>query len=93
MQILDSLGPMWGEIKGGVEMSMPMLMKAAMVYLGIRFALVISSVIVRLGVINSPLPPAMQPIDPAEEQLAGSEETGNRPRDGQAALPERTSGP
>ncbi len=82
---------MWGEIKGGVEMAMPLLMKAAMIYLGIRFALVISSVVVRLGIINSP--PAMQPIDPAEAQLAEGDETGNRPPDGRAALPERTSGP
>lgn len=82
---------MLGELKGGVEIAMPLLMKAAMIYLGIRFALVISSVIVRLGVINSEPPPEMQPIDPAEAQLADDDETENRPRDGRAALPERTS--
>ena len=82
---------MWGEIKGGVEMAMPLLMKGAMIYLGIRFALVISSVVVRLGIINSAPPPQMQPIAPTEDQLEGAGETGNGPQDGQAALPERTS--
>ena len=92
MQIMDSLGPLWGEIKGGVEMAMPLLIKAAMVYLGIRFALVISTVIVRLGIINAPPPPEVKQIDPEEAQLAGAGERKNGPPDGQSALPERTSG-
>ncbi len=90
MQIIDSLGPLWGEIKGGVEMAMPLLMKAAMIYLGIRFALVISSVIVRLGIINSVPPQEMQPLHPMENELAEDIEIENGPPGGQAALPERT---
>ena len=77
---------MWGEIRGGVEMAMPLLMKAAMIYLVVRFALVISSVIARLGMLNSP-PPEVQYMKPEEGEHESAGETEDGPPDGRPALP------
>ena len=85
MQILNAFMPIWEEIRAGVEAAIPLLMKAALVYLGIRFALVISSVIIRLAHLNAPPPAPKEIIDlgnALEAELADAS-PGNP-----AALPE-----
>ncbi len=94
MQILNAFIPIWEEIRAGVEAAIPLLMKAALVYLGIRFALVVSSVIIRLAQFNAPPPDPQEIIDPEnamDTELTDADPGGNAPPGDPAALPESTS--
>lgn len=86
--------PIWEEIRVGVEAAIPLLMKAALVYLGIRFALVVSSVIIQLAKFNSP-PPEPKKFTPPEnmmdDELMGTDPEENESPGDPAALPENTS--
>lgn len=94
MEFLNAFMPIWEELRGIVEAAIPLLMKAALFYLGIRFALVISSVIIRLARFNTPprsphemAHPAIDPEGEISEIIPG----GNAPPANPAALPESTS--
>lgn len=94
MQIMETFTALWAEIRVSLQASLPLLLQAVVVYLIIRFALVISSVIVRLSKFNIPPPDPVEFYDPENPESGQSAEEGQgEPSTSGAtpALPESTS--
>ncbi len=87
--ILNTAMPLWVDFKAFLQTALPLLVQASIVYLIIRFALVVSSVVVRLSQLNLY---AQDPIpeDAMDAELTGEGQEGNAPGDASPALPERT---
>jgi hypothetical protein len=88
MNILMSL---WHEIKTLAEAALPVLVKVALVYLAIRFALVVANLIVQLAKASSP-PKPPQPIpETMEAEVLGEVPPEEASAEESPALPESTS--
>ena len=91
--ILNTAMPLWVDFKAFLQTALPLLVQASIVYLIIRFALVVSSVVVRLSQINLPARDPKESLDPEDAmdaELAGEGQEGKAPGDASPALPERT---
>lgn len=91
---MDSLLPLWRELQDGFTATIPILLRAAIVYLIIRFAIVVSAVVAKLGSMNTrPHPPAqaIDPNDPLASQLAAENLQNPEASEHRHALPPSTS--